>query len=467
MMNKEPNTEIVPNRRQALLGLSGATALVVGGAAVTAGRLTAQSLSCVLSSQMTEGPYWVDEKLNRSDIRVDPSDGSTKPGTPLTITLNLFSVTSSGCAPLPNALVDVWHCDAGGLYSDVQQNNTVGKKFLRGYQVTNSSGVVNFTTIYPGWYNGRAVHIHIRIRTYNGTTVVGNFTTQLFFDEAVTDEAFSVAPYNARPNRDTRNANDMVFNGAANKERALATVTKTDSGYAATLNIGVNIAAPAAGVTTPYVLPQAVFGGGWYTALYFANTTAQATSITLNFVGENGSPLAVTLPGMGSNATHTISIDARATALVELANSATTMTQGWVEANLPEGVLGYAVFRQTVSGRADQEAVVPLAPETATSVQLVFDDVNFTTGIAIVNPLTQQTVLTITAYSATGTQLGTGQVTLSSRSKTAITLREVSGLAGVAGNRGWLSIATTTGTVAALGLRFGSAAFTSIPATHK
>ena len=127
---------------------------------------------------------------------------------------------------------------------------------------------------------------------------------------------------------------------------------------------------------------------------------AEAASPVLNFVGDNGSPLAVTLPGLGLNASHTIALNARATAIVELPNSAATLTQGWIEANLPDGVMGYAVFRQSVSGRADQEAVVPLAPSNATSVQLVFDDVNFTTGLALVNPLNQPSVLTITAYNA-------------------------------------------------------------------
>ncbi len=462
--------ELNPTRRRALLGLTGATALTVTGAAVlTAPAISAQALSCVLSNQMTEGPYWVDEMLNRADIRTDPTDGSTKAGLPLQVVLNVFSVTTGGCAALGNALVDIWHCDAGGIYSDAAANNTVGKKFLRGYQATNSSGQVVFTTIYPGWYGGRAVHIHIRIRTFNGTTVVGNFTTQLFFDETITDTVYQSAPYNTRGRtRDTMNSNDMVYNGVSgNKERALATLTKTDSGYTATLNIGVNIAAPVGVATTAYALPQAVFGGGWYTALYLANTNASAASAVLNFVGANGSPLAVTLPSLGSNTSHTVAMNAHATSLVELTNTAADLTSGWVEVNLPDGVIGYAVFRQTVAGRADQEAVVPLAPQSATTVQLVFDDVNFTTGLALVNPLSQQTAISITAYGESGAQLGAGSLTLAARAKSATTLREISGLAGVAGSRGWLSITTSTGTVAALGLRFGSQAFTSIPASHK
>ena len=180
-------------------------------------------------------------------------------------------------------MVDIWHCDTAGVYSDVAANNTVGKKFLRSYQTTNTAGQVNFTTIYPGWYSGRAIHIHVRVRTYNGTTVLGNYVTQLFFDDTITDTVFQSAPYNTRNTRDPRNAADMVYTGAQNASRALLTLTKTDTGYAASINVGVDIAAGTAAVTTTsYALPQAVFGGGWYTGIYLANTTTAAASVALN-----------------------------------------------------------------------------------------------------------------------------------------------------------------------------------------
>lgn len=458
--------EAQPTRRQALLGLTGAAVAIVSAPVVNA-----QNLACVLSSRMTEGPYWVDERLNRSDIRTDPSNGAVKAGLPLTVTLNIFSVTSAGCAALQGAWVDIWHCDAGGLYSDTAANNTVGQQFLRGYQITNTSGAANFTTIYPGWYSGRAVHIHVRIRTFNGTAVVGNFVTQLFFEDSISDTVFAQAPYNTRGRtRDTLNANDMVYNGAANKERALSTLVRTDSGYSATLNIGVDIATqtPAPVTGTAYALPQVAYGAGWNTSLYLANTAAEAASVTLNFLDTAGSPLVVTLPGQGSSATHTVPLNPRATAMVELDGAgSTTLTQGWVEAVLPDGVTGYGVFRQTAEGRADQEAVVPLAVETATVAQLVYDDANFVTGLAVVNPSAVAAQINIVAYNASGSQTGSAALTLGARAKTAVTLRELSGMAGVAGSRGWLSITTTAGTVSVLGLRFGTAAFTSIPAVHK
>jgi protocatechuate 3,4-dioxygenase beta subunit len=107
---------------------------------------------CVVTPALTEGPYFVDETLNRSDIRTDPATGAARPGVPLDLTLALSQVGSSGCGALTGALVDMWHRDALGLYSDVPAQRTVGQQFLRGYQVSDASGRVRFTTIYPGWY---------------------------------------------------------------------------------------------------------------------------------------------------------------------------------------------------------------------------------------------------------------------------------------------------------------------------
>lgn len=128
------------------------------------------SPTCVVRPQQTEGPYFVDERLNRSDIRTEPSDGSVKEGVPLDLTFNVSRSDSiSSCTPLAGAIVNVWQCDALGEYSDVQDAaegfDTRGQKFLRGYQVTDKNGTARFTTIYPGWYKGRAVHIHFKIRT--------------------------------------------------------------------------------------------------------------------------------------------------------------------------------------------------------------------------------------------------------------------------------------------------------------
>jgi hypothetical protein len=165
----------LPNRREALQALAGAGAAValVGcgiGSSSTAQATATTSAStstsgatpaCVARPALTERPYFVDERLNRSDIRSDPADGSIRQGALLALTFRVSALTNA-CAPLGGASVDVWHCDALGVYSDVTDpsSSTVGKKFLRGYQVTDSAGVAQFTTIYPGWYQGRAVHIH-------------------------------------------------------------------------------------------------------------------------------------------------------------------------------------------------------------------------------------------------------------------------------------------------------------------
>src|SRR5262249_10953573 len=146
-------------------GSSGATSTTAASTATTATTATPTTTtagtvaapSCVVVPALTEGPYFVDEKLNRSDIRTDPSDSSARPGTPLRINVRVSRLSGSSCTALSGATVDVWHCDAGGLYSDESANNTVGKKFLRSYQTTDANGACAFTTIYPGWYMGRAV----------------------------------------------------------------------------------------------------------------------------------------------------------------------------------------------------------------------------------------------------------------------------------------------------------------------
>jgi len=189
---------------------------------------------CVVKPELTEGPYFVDEMLNRSDIRQDTSDGSIVQGTQFDLTFNVTQVNGNGCVPLASAQVDIWHCDAAGVYSDAVDRsfNTVGKTFLRGYQLTDSNGVVKFVTIYPGWYPGRAVHIHFKIRLGNY-----EFTSQLFFDDAFSDNVFSQAPY-ITGNR-TLNSQDGIFNNSGNL--LTLQVNPTSTGYAATFDIGVQI----------------------------------------------------------------------------------------------------------------------------------------------------------------------------------------------------------------------------------
>src|SRR5919112_660256 len=199
--------------------------------------------------QATEGPYFVDEMLNRSDIVVDPSDGSIQQGIPLTVVLRVYDVNEGTCIPIQGALVDVWHANASGAYSDVEQAGTAGTKFLRGYQITDENGTVQFTTIYPGWYQGRTVHLHFKIRMFEGSEPTLEFTSQLYFNDTITDQVYSQPPYSDRGPRDVRNNQDGIFNGASTDglvqsnagEHLMFNLTPQDQGYLGTFDIGLKL----------------------------------------------------------------------------------------------------------------------------------------------------------------------------------------------------------------------------------
>lgn len=196
--------------------------------------------TCIVRPELTEGPYFVDEKLNRADIRPDPSTGKVSEGIPLQLVLNVSQIGASGCTPLQGAQVDVWHCDALGVYSDVQDNNfgsTRGTKFLRGYQLTDANGQATFTTIYPGWYPGRAVHIHFKIRNGASYQQVHEFTSQFFFDESVTDQVHAQLPYSQKGYRTLKNEGDGIYRGGGSQ--LLLKPTKASDGYATSFDIGL------------------------------------------------------------------------------------------------------------------------------------------------------------------------------------------------------------------------------------
>lgn len=176
----------------------------------------------------------MDERLERSDIRSDTNSGAVEEGVPLALAFAVSQLSGSSCAALVGALVDVWHCNAAGEYSDVEQNSTVGQNFLRGYQVTDSNGSASFTTIYPGWYRGRTVHIHFKIRVDPDASSGLEFTSQLFLDESVTAEVYSLAPYAARTGQDQTNATDSIYSS-----ELLLTPARSGDGYATTFEIGV------------------------------------------------------------------------------------------------------------------------------------------------------------------------------------------------------------------------------------
>jgi protocatechuate 3,4-dioxygenase beta subunit len=222
-------------------------ALVLLGAAMLAGKVSAQAqtsrLSCIVTPQQTEGPYFSDFMLNRSDIRIDPTDGTVKSGVPLLLALRVHAVEDNRCAPLPGAIVDLWHCDATGSYSDSVDSHfdTRGKKFLRGYQTTDADGTVRFTTIYPGWYAGRAVHVHFKVRTKARSGRDAEFTSQLYFPDSLNERIHAGAPY-ARPGRQgLKNESDGLFrrNG---RSLMLDVAASPGGGYAASFDIGMMLA---------------------------------------------------------------------------------------------------------------------------------------------------------------------------------------------------------------------------------
>jgi protocatechuate 3,4-dioxygenase beta subunit len=172
---------------------------------------------------MTEGPFYLDLKNLRSHI----VDG--RPGIPLALALTV--ARASTCAPLGGAAVDIWHADAGGVYSGFGRGT--GRSFLRGSQIADSDGMARFQTIYPGWYTGRAVHIHIKVHT--GGQVI--HTGQLFFEDAFTSSVYKRNPYSSRGAPDTRNANDSIYRDGGAQSTLLPTVSS--GGYTATMTVGI------------------------------------------------------------------------------------------------------------------------------------------------------------------------------------------------------------------------------------
>lgn len=183
----------------------------------------------------------------------------------------------------------------------------------------------------------------------------------------------------------------------------------------------------------------------------------------MSFVGNDGNPLTVAAVGGSST---TVNLAARGAANIQIPNSG-PLVQGYVTVTLPTGVTGYGVFRQSVAGVPDQEAVVPLSGATFTTNTLLFDDTNYITGVAVVNLAPVNNTMTATAYGTQGNLIGTASISLPPNGKTAVVLRSLPGLGGVAGAIGSVDFTASIGNVATLGLRFNGAAFTSIPTSNR
>jgi hypothetical protein len=228
-------------RRRALARLGGFAATAVGAgvwgvdpfgdgddaAAGTGPAVVASGLvTCVLTPELTEGPYYIDGEKLRRDI----TEG--KPGTPLRLRLTV--VDAASCKPIKGAAVDVWHADASGVYSGFGAGSA-SRTFLRGIQRTDAKGLAQFRTVYPGWYPGRAVHIHLKVHL--GGSVV--HTGQLFFPDAMTDRVYKRSPYSRRPGPDVRNAADSIYvNGGS---RSVVKVWADGAGgYVGSIAMGVS-----------------------------------------------------------------------------------------------------------------------------------------------------------------------------------------------------------------------------------
>src|SRR3954451_17729422 len=220
-------------RRTSLVRIGGVLA-TPGGAAGIESRVSEGSgpavvasgdVACVLAAEQTEGPYYIANEAVRRNI----PEG--RPGTPLQ--LRAFVVNASTCKPIKGAAVDIWHADAAGDYSGFGQG-AASRTFMRGIQRTNAKGLALFRTVYPGWYRGRTVHIHVKVHL--GGNVV--HTGQLYFPDAVTDAAYRKAPYASRPTRSTRNANDAIYRNGGKK--SLLSVRKSGSVHVATITMGVH-----------------------------------------------------------------------------------------------------------------------------------------------------------------------------------------------------------------------------------
>lgn len=241
------------SRRQALLAIAGSTvgALTARQAFAQAGDVATATILpsnvCFLTPQAVEGPYYFDPALVRADI----TEG--RPGIPTKLMLQVIEAAT--CAPVSGARVDVWHCDATGLYSgyagqgDDRTTSTEGEVFLRGTQMTDAAGIATFDTLYPGWYRGRTTHIHFKVFLDEKTVMM----SQIYFPDALSEFIFTnVAPYNERATaRDTFNSGDSVLRSSGDSHGSFCSIKEDDGFYLASLVIGVDRAGEATELGRP------------------------------------------------------------------------------------------------------------------------------------------------------------------------------------------------------------------------
>lgn len=219
------------------------TASVVGSCAL------AHSSKLHATPQQTEGPYFVDGMPNRSDIRTDSSDSSLQQGITLYLLVHVYGMNNGLCFPVGRAKVDIWHANSLGVYSSVNEMGTTGKNFLRGYQLTDENGTARFTTIYPGWYPGRTIHIHDKVRIFNGSETTLEWTSQLYFNNTMNMQIHEQPPYSSHGPPPTQNEQDFIYAGPSadslvrnnSGKDLIMNVTKDGSEYLGTFNIFLNV----------------------------------------------------------------------------------------------------------------------------------------------------------------------------------------------------------------------------------
>jgi protocatechuate 3,4-dioxygenase beta subunit len=271
-------------RRQAVRAVGVAGAAYIAAPPLLSGLLSsptaqAATVAAKLTPELTEGPYWVNAMLRRADIRANTKTAATSPGAeqtgvPLKLTINVRDA-SNHREPVNGVAVDIWHANAHGLYSDETSQQaggaTGGQNFLRGYQITGKdagihrsavAGQVSFHTIWPGWYTGRAIHIHVRVRklSTSGATIAG-YTTQIFFSDADNNRVLTgAAPYDARsPQKDaTTDENDTVLQSSDDATNIVSVKGNIKQGFSATFNVVLDHAE----VTAKGSLGRPSSGGG-------------------------------------------------------------------------------------------------------------------------------------------------------------------------------------------------------------
>lgn len=238
-------------RREAILSAAKAglgVAFTGFGAAFAQKSTATEEVHLVASPALTEGPFFVDEKLNRSNLLAGTDRPSVVKGVPLELKFKIYRLQGNKYVPLKGAQVDVWHADAHGVYSDeahpMNHENTAGQRWLRGYQITDADGLVVFQTIFPGWYPSRTAHIHFKVRNVSSTNQTAEFTSQLFFEDAFADKVYAREPYASQGRRDTTNGNDNIFgerqvDGSKAGAHLLLAPTAKGEGFTSAFNVAL------------------------------------------------------------------------------------------------------------------------------------------------------------------------------------------------------------------------------------